>query len=211
MKAIGLPPSDPRVRQMNDAQWLWCYFNEMQDQKDEADAWKSRLDYLTYFINYEMAKSVHETEGARKDSKYQQEGLHKNTVFEKEMKAATLGYTPESGLTVDEFLEQHENKKTTPDLMNDSFEDLLASGGFVEVADAELGIGNKNESLDSFLDRAFAMQEQLIEKQQYKEDIPIGIDEQDWEDLNNPANNRSHEEILQEDIDNLDLDIFDVD
>lgn len=226
MKAIGLPPSDPRVRQMNDAQWLWCYFNEVEDEKEEADNWKARFDYLTYFINFDMAKSVHEAEGTKKKkSKYTTNGLHSNADFDKEIKAASLGYEPSSGLTVDEFLAQHEKGKSdSVDIANDSFEDLLASGEFVEVADHTQGIGNKNEDLDDFLDRAFEYENYLVEQDRQRmaaKDSDLPIDENDWdifnsnhEDSNDPdksqQDQRTQEEIIQEAID-LDLDLFDID
>lgn len=219
MKAIGLPPSDPRFRQMNDAQWLWCYFNQMEDEKEEAEAWKSRFDYLTYFINYEMAKSVHESQAnSSRTSKYTQEGLHKNTEFELEMKASNLGYDPASGLTVEEFFEQlnsekEEQQEREPDLMNDSFDDLLASGGFTEVSDHEQGVGDAGQHIDDFLEKVFDLEEQFaLENQQLYngEDEPIGIDEDDWKQLTSNQSDVEHQNINQ-DNDDFDLDIFEVD
>lgn len=209
MKAIGLPPSDPRVRQMNDAQWLWCYFNQLEDEKEEAEKWKDRFDYLTWFINPEMAKSVHEEQARNSsDSKYKQEGVHKNADFELEMKAALLGYNPASGLTVEEFLAQYENKNKQQneteekenqtenkeiDIMSDSFEDLIANGGFVEVVDATQGVGNPYESLDDFLDRVFAFEEQLMKEEAKKhfgeDEMPIGIEEEDLQEIQNQEEN----------------------
>lgn len=213
MKAIGMPPSDPRMREMNDAQWLWCYFNQMEDEKDEADSWKARFDYLTYFINFEMAQSVHDSVEQNKTSKYKQDGLHGNSEFDSEIRAASLGYEPSSGLSVQEFLDNYQNKKKNEpaDIMNDSFEDLLASGAFVEVSDHEQGIGNKNEHVDDFLERAMALQQDIVENNQYN-NVPVDIDESDWEHLTNSKTDQSktEEDKLQEEID-LDLDFFDVD
>lgn len=210
MKAIGLPPSDPRMRQMNDAQWLWCYFNQVEDEKIEADTWKSRFDYLTYFINFDMAKSVHDSaESDRtRSSKYQKEGLHKNTAFEMEMRAASLGYDPADGLSIEEFLNNHQNKNKDQDepidITTASVEELLASGEFTELADHGQGVGNPNEYVDDFLERAFEFGDSIADKDSFD------IDESDWDQLNNVNNKENEEERIQEELD-LDFDFFDVD
>ncbi|MDF2533960.1 MAG: hypothetical protein K0R18_117 [Bacillales bacterium] len=214
MKAIGMPPSDPRVRQMNDAQWLWCYFNQIEDEKEEAENWKARFDYLTWFINYDMAKSVsdHNEKNKATDKKgtqgprYKVEDLHRSSDFEKEAYAATKGYDPEDGLTVDEFIEQLQSNKQgrEADIVNDSFEDLLASGDFSEVMDATQGVGNPNETLDDFITRALMLEEHL-------EDKAIEINEENLRHNNGNSFNGPPTSENHHTIDDDDLDIFEVD
>lgn len=216
MKALGMPPSDPRARQMNDAQWLFCYFNQMEDEKEEADSWKARFDYLTWFINFDMAKrvseqtSLNEKASGNQGPRYVKQDLHNNTSFEREALAAAKGYDPSSGLTVDEFFEQlNADKSKEPDIINDSFEDLLASGEFNEVVDVTQGVGNPNESADDFITRALMLEAQLIENDQSQH--PIGIEEEHLRINNSSSFNAPTSEENQYTIDDSDLDIFEVD
>lgn len=202
MKAMSMPPSDPRIRQMNDAQWLFCYFNQLEDEKEEAEAAKAKIDYLTWFINYEMAKSVSEHNQANKRSesgnqgpRYQTHDIHRNSEFDREALAASKGYSPDSGLTVDEFLAELEAKKENKevDFINDSFDDLLASGEFREVVDATQGVGNPNEHIDDFITRALEFEEYLHEHEK-------------GSSFNVPESMKN-ESVIDDD----DLDIFEVD
>lgn len=168
MKAIGMPPSDPRVRQMNDAQWLWCYMNEMEDRKDDERMWKTRLDYMGWYVDPERAKSVMEEDEAREaeesnpNKKVIKEGVYSNDEFMLEAKAAELGYDPGSGMTAREFLDKHlqsQQQSQDVDIINDDFDTLLASGQFVNVTNADNSVGNSRESESDFLSRVAGMQE----------------------------------------------------
>lgn len=151
---------------MNDAQWLWCYFNAMQDQEEEEKQWKSRLDYLGWYINPEQAKSVMEQDEAEEsqssNKNYIKEGVFNNDEFDKEAKAAQLGYDPSSGLSPEEFLRQYFNKQSENqevDIMNDDFDTLLASGQFTTVSNNDNSVGNSRESENDFLSRVSNMKE----------------------------------------------------
>lgn len=173
MKAIGLPPSDPRVSQMNDAQWLWCYFNILEDTREEEENHKMRLDYLAWFINPSLAKSVHERNKVSKGNggKYKPDLFYKNDQFNLEIKAAKLGYDPSMGITPERFLEEYNRKQDDVDVMNDDFDRLVASGEFQEVIDDEPNVvGNPNESFDEFIDRAMALGKSL---NQNERGVPI--------------------------------------
>jgi hypothetical protein len=223
MKAIGLPPSDPRISQMNDAQWLWCYFNLEQDETEEAEERKALADYLSWFINPEMAQRVHEETQMEKqnEQRYQKEHLHKNSAFDLEMQAINLGYDPSSGISAEEFLAQkraESNQNRDVDIANDSFDDLLASGMFEEVQEREdpKGAGNPHETFEDFMDRVMFLGDHIDDVS--KQDAPIGIGPEDVEemrenarrDLNN-ENQESSEPENEYEIDDDDLDIFDID
>ena len=233
MKAIGLPPSDPRVSQMNDAQWLWCYFNEMEDYKEDSEKWRDRLDFISWFINPEMAKSVREQRPQEREKKtkreYKKEGVHNSSVFEKEVKAASLGYDPEKDGSVDEFLSKFNNENIQEekiqeppqevDILNGSFEDLLNSGEFSEVVDVSQEVGDPHEHEDDFLTRAMMFQEDIenrerIARESKMKDTPVGLTEEEINELNNERNSSEEEGYLKytsPDEDDDDLDFFDLD
>lgn len=201
MKATRMPPSDKRVSQMNDVQWLWSYLNIQKDEEEEEDVWTARLDFLAFFINPEAAKKVIEHRNmikGNKKSNFSQEAVYANTEFEKEIIASRFGYDPSCGLTVDEFLQQYRENKIKPsgDIMNDSFDDLLSGGEFEEIPDTSLEAGNAHESMDEFLFRAMNVKE-FVDLENKKNNS----------DLNNPEIKKAlYENGFTED----DLDIFDV-
>lgn len=74
MRNSGLVPSDTRAQKMNDAQWLWYYYNMDEDLEQKADIRQSELDYLGIFINPKMAQEMIKTnENNRKRRKLEKE------------------------------------------------------------------------------------------------------------------------------------------
>lgn len=62
MRAFKLLPSSPDIKGMNDAQWLFCYFNILKDSEEEEDMWKARAKYHGMFINPEAVRKLDEIE-----------------------------------------------------------------------------------------------------------------------------------------------------
>lgn len=97
MKATGALPTEERVRKMNNYQWLWYYLNLVQTKKDENEERDNIIDYVTFFINGEMAKKVQEQKKAVKSQgKYEETNVgYENEVyndsFEQEIQAALNG------------------------------------------------------------------------------------------------------------------------
>lgn len=60
MKAIGALPTEERVQKMNNYQWLWYYHNLQEEQKKTIDERNNLVDYITFFINPDLAKAVQE-------------------------------------------------------------------------------------------------------------------------------------------------------
>lgn len=93
MRTFGLLPSSPDIRDMNDAQWLFCYLNIVKDEEEEEIMWKTRAKYHGMFINPE---AVIKTEEFEKTGKiYYPENISKspenqyvNDDFEQELKNA---------------------------------------------------------------------------------------------------------------------------
>lgn len=82
MRNSGLVPADDRVRKMNDAQWLWYYYNMDEDMEQKTDIRQSELDYLGVFINPKMAQEmIKVNEQNRKRRK-----LEKEKAFKKNRK-----------------------------------------------------------------------------------------------------------------------------
>lgn len=201
MKAIGMPPSDSRIRQMNDAQWLWSYLNVIEDEKIEEETWKARLDYLGFYVNPELARSVMEQdEQMNKRNKngvgYSENGdqlvrtgVYNSSDFSAEAKAASLGYDPESGLSPTEFIKNYyeqQSRNVDIDVLNDDFDDLLNSGQFTVIAESDSSVGDRFESAEDFLARA----QGFVDMEEFNklhfndfdnEEIPIGIEsEEEW-------------------------------
>lgn len=225
MKAIGILPSDPRTRQMNDAQWLWSYFNLVQDDNEEEEAWKARIDYLGFYVNYDMAKSVMEHEEQKKNNKsgvsYSEDGnqlvrtgVYNSSDFDMEAKAAAMGYDPESGLTPEEFVRNYheqQNQNKDIDIVNDDFDALLNSGQFTVIAESDSSVGNRFESAEDFIARAqgFMTLEQFDQNFPNESDIPIGVEsEEEWLEIqrqNSLLNNFLDDRDINEPLANVNV------
>lgn len=203
-----MPPCDPRVRQMNEAQWLWSYMNLKKDQEEDEKNWKARLTYLGSFSDYERAKSIAEQDemeenNQRSGKKHIIDGVYQNTDFELESKAAYLGYDPNSDLTPREFLQQYyreNNASKDIDVNNASFEDLIASGEFTLVNDGSGVTGNKNESQDDFLSRAAQFEGITNNNLNNMTNIPIGIESEEELNALTGGNTDLIDNLLNDDI-----------
>ena len=131
MKAFGKLPSSPDIRAMNDAQWLFCYFNIMKDEQEEEELWRSRAKYHGLFINPDAVKSLSKFEEERKNGNKSyfaksnnDDAVYVNDDFEKELAAAM-------------------------------------KGDFVELPDSTNVRGNPNMSSDEFLNMCIQNEQQL--------------------------------------------------
>ena len=67
-------PTEDRVKNLNKYQWLWCCYNIMENRNDKIEETNNIIEYLTYFINPELAKTVKENRN-KKDNKYKEENI----------------------------------------------------------------------------------------------------------------------------------------
>lgn len=180
---------------MNDAQWLWCYLNILKDEEEEEEKWKSRLDYLGWYIDEEKAISVmkeRELEEGFNNQYETKDVIDSGDQFELELKAAELGYDPNSGISIEEFLNNYysQNKgKEKENLNTEYFE--LPTGDFV---------GNR-ESQEDFISRVMNFKDYAINSfnhNNYNNDINENdINENDI-NLNN-QNKMIMQSLLEED------------
>lgn len=89
MKSIGALPTEERVQKMNNYQWLWYYYNLQQEKNNEVKEKNAIVDYLTFFINPDLAKAVQEqrqleeSKNAKKHNELKENETY-NDDFEKE-------------------------------------------------------------------------------------------------------------------------------
>lgn len=120
---------------MNDHQWLWYYLNLLEEEKNEEEKHKARLDYLAWWVNPELARRVM---GSNNLEQYSDEYLNENNN--------------DNGV--------YYNKGDT--VINNSFDDemrkaLKESGEELVELPSSHGAGNVNESQNDFISRVMNM------------------------------------------------------
>jgi hypothetical protein len=146
MKAAGALPSDERVQQMNDQQWLWYYLNLLEDEKEEEEKHRERSDYMGWYVNPEAARRV--MEHNLQSEKNKNKNVTKNNTI------PTLG---EDKIIID-----------GDEVVNDSFEEelkrALAESGqnsdLVELPSSE-SAGDATMSQDDFINKVLNMQQTI--------------------------------------------------
>ena len=108
MKATGALPTEQRCKDMNVAQWLWYYFNLLEDLKEEreynGEYAENLMDYVGHYINPKLAKYVDDQKAYKRKNKgknvdgYQAPGIREdgtevkdvvyNSAFEQELAEA---------------------------------------------------------------------------------------------------------------------------
>lgn len=128
MKTFGLLPSSPAIKDMNDAQWIYCYLNMIEDQEEEEDLWKARLKYMGLFISPKMVEELTKLEAKEKGRKYTSNNYSSN---------------------------DSNNDSNNAVYNNSEFEDelskTLAGEQFMELPDMDEEVGNPNLSSDEFI------------------------------------------------------------
>lgn len=139
MKAAGALPTEDRVKKMNDHQWLWYYYNLIEDDDEKEKLDKLKLDFLTWYINPELVKKVNDDKN--NNAKSESREVNPNNPNEVIIHKA--------------------------EVTNDSFEDelnkALGKDSLTQLPD-ELSKGNANESKDDFISRVIQNQESISEE-----------------------------------------------
>ena len=143
---------------MNDAQWLWYYYNMEEDLEQQTDIRQSELDYLGIFMNPKMAQEmIKVNERARKKRRAEKKKMYKAM--------ATTTEEPVSSSLDDVFGEDTMAYQSDNTTVNTEFEKELqaALGGntnqqFTELFDDE-SAGNPYEDMDDFMERVNAFKQ----------------------------------------------------
>lgn len=61
-------PTEQRVKDMNDYQWLWYWYNMQKKITNDEEIEKAKRDYMCMFINPQLWKNIKEREKSEKDS-----------------------------------------------------------------------------------------------------------------------------------------------
>lgn len=139
MHAVGALPTEKRVKDMTDIQWLWFYESLKKLKEEEETFNKNRIDYLTWFINPKMAKEVNSM----------------NNVSNTSQDTGYNNINGEGKITI--------QKETT---FNDSFEEeimkVMQENNDQFVVLPEDGVeGNQYETQEDFLSRVMEMEQNL--------------------------------------------------
>jgi len=150
MKAVGALPTESRIQKMNDQQWLWYYLNILKDSEEDEKVWKTRFDYLGWFINPKLAKSVMGFE---------------NNIDNDDIDSDNIG-----------DIQVIQGDQVINSNFEDELRNALSSGGISEDDFTELPssteIGNPNETEKQFLSKVLALRDQ-VENDENKNDENI--------------------------------------
>ena len=152
MRATSALPTEDRVKKMNDVQWLWYYLNIIKDE-DEVDIEnKNKIEYLTYFINPQLAEGVAKNKDKETNkTRVNDSNTQYNDFFDEELKRALV----ESGIGEDMFTEL-----PSSDMAGDPYEsedDFLARVMSNQFSDENFNqsqsFGQIDNDLDYFVDQ----------------------------------------------------------
>lgn len=158
MKAFNCLPTEKRCKQLNDAQWLWLYYNLEEDMFEKMDETQDNLDYIGFYLNSDAAKKImkHNQEYRKKrDQKRKARFANTNDTNNTNNKK-------QENTTVNQVLD---NFFTSTPVTNDNtvyntaFEQELAAAigttdisKFTEISD-DNEAGNPFESEEDFMER----------------------------------------------------------
>jgi hypothetical protein len=219
---MGVLPIDPQLQKMNFHQWMWCYYNVVEDEKEEQEVFKAHLDRLAFIVNPEIAKSVFEHEkklrkkresgkNKKREVEFEKEDPFKNDDFDVETRAALLGYDPSMNISPQEFLNQYKEKQKLDEILNGDIDDLIEENVDLEIDDSG-PVGDPDEDPDDFLTRALSFRDNFPDEVILNPDGDLSsIDdlEQDPELMEKLLNKERarKERLSQEDYE---MDVFDI-
>lgn len=209
MKATGSLPTDERVKKMNDQQWLWYYLNILEDERLEEEKWKARLDYIGWWINPELAKSVMNATN-NKDIDYDYDEDYKQPSKESE-----FNHFNGIGMQMTEQMVKGDV------IVSDGFEAELEAAmkddkyGFTQLPGSHEA-GNHTESQEDFLSRVIGAQSfyeeynEKINQPNHNVDNNINNNKDTSNNMNTMGVDMSEEELRELGIDPSEIDYFEI-
>jgi len=95
MKYFNALPTEQRVKELNNAQYIWLYLNILEDKKQQIQERNDVLDYLKYFMNFDLAKAVDEQKkkNEKSTSKYEERNVsNANEIYNDSFDAEIAKY-----------------------------------------------------------------------------------------------------------------------
>jgi hypothetical protein len=220
---MGVLPVDPQLQKMNFHQWMWCYYNVVEDEKEEQEVIKAHLDRLAFIVNPDVAKSVFEHEKKQKrkskkgskssQSKFEKEDPFQNNDFDIETRAAMLGYEPSMNITPQEFLEKYKEDQKVQKILDGDLDEIIDENSIAEIEESDI-VGDPDEDPDDFLERAMSLRESFFDHQMIDEENSLKT----AEDLEKDPqlieeifeNERLRQQRINETKDDFDADVFEI-
>lgn len=163
MRAFNCLPTELRCKQMNDAQWLWLYYNLEEDLFERIDETQDNLDYIGFYINSDAAKKVMKhNQQRRKQRDQKRRQRFKKIQQQYATEENKVNNAPKSASQV---LDNYFSSSVDVDdntIFNSSFEQELAKAlgttdlsKITEISD-DHEAGNPFESEEDFMERVRA-------------------------------------------------------
>ena len=153
MQEVKALPTEQRVKDMNDYQWLWFWYNMQEKRKEDEELEKVKRDYMCMFINPELYKRIKE---------------HKGMDTAKPSTGSSLQPTSEI-IYGDTISDDDFDKKLQHMMQGDT-------DGFVELPSSDEA-GNADEAPDAFFKRVMQNQAYVDQQNQHtkqaKEQRPL--------------------------------------
>lgn len=149
MSKMGVLPTEKRAKDMNEYQWMWLYQNIIDEERENEEAMKARMDYLAFYINPEVAQKVREQEKAKKTG-------NKDGIVRVKKHTEVNPYNP------NEVIEYGDT--TVDDDFDAKLSMFMSEDEQLTSLDDDINKGNASESKEDFLSRVMA-NKSFIEEQ----------------------------------------------
>jgi hypothetical protein len=141
MSKMGVLPTEKRAKDMNEYQWMWLYQNIIDEERENEEAMKARMDYLAFYINPEVAQKVREQEKAKKTG-------NKDGIVRVKKHTEVNPYNP------NEVIEYGDT--TVDEDFDEKLAMFMSEDEQLTSLDDDINKGNASESKEDFLSRVMA-------------------------------------------------------
>lgn len=165
MRAFSCLPTEDRCKKMNDAQWLWLYYNLEEDLFEQLDETQDNLDYIGFYINSDAAKKiVKHNQQRRKQRDKKRKQRFANIQSQQQQQQDKVNVKKGANQFLDNFFtDESQNTENSEVRYNSSFERELAAalGKDVDISEVlefsdDKSAGDPMETEEEFLERVKA-------------------------------------------------------
>lgn len=156
MKEFGALPTEQRVKDLNEHQWVWLYNSIVHERNERAKDRIDELDYLAFFVNPELHNKVKEA----KKNKGEKKGLFSKSGVEiVEEHDEENPYNPN--------VVTHYGNTTVDDDFEAKLKLFVNENEATTELDSDTQKGDSSESQEDFITRALRMQK-VVEQENLK-------------------------------------------